>query len=60
MPAPKGNRNAEKADDDRRDHAVFVRLKRDEKRLCELAAGDTGIGVWAREILMREAEQDSR
>ncbi len=60
MPAPKGNRNASRPEEDRRVFPVYVRLRQNEKLLCESAAGDAGIGKWAREVLLKEAERVSR
>ena len=58
MPAPKGNRFAEKDSSERVTASLFVRLTEAEKELCVAAAEGASVSAWARRKLLEAAERE--
>jgi hypothetical protein len=57
MPAPKRNRFAAKAPEDIHSESLFVRLRKKDKVLITRAAADAGLAEWARDVLVKAAQQ---
>ncbi len=56
MPAPKKNRYAAKPREERHTEALYIRLRKDDKKRILEAAGDAGVADWARRALLAAAE----
>ena len=57
MAAPKKNRFAAKPPEELHGESLFVRLRIHEKALIAKAAEDRGLAAWAREVLIKAAEE---
>jgi hypothetical protein len=60
MPAPKRNRYAAKPRTERHTEALYIRLRRDDKRRIQEAAGGTAVADWARRVLLSAAQRTFR
>lgn len=58
MPAPKGNKHAQKPEDERLGAVLHVRCTPKEKNLWKRAAYPGKLADWVRDTLNREADSD--
>ncbi len=59
MPAPKGNKNAEKSGGKRAGAHLHIRVSEQEKREWERAAKGAGLSGWVRKTLKDSALRES-
>jgi hypothetical protein len=56
MPAPKRNKYAVKSREERHTEALYIRLRKNDKRRILEAAGSSGVADWARRVLLQAAQ----
>jgi hypothetical protein len=60
MAAPRNNRFAAKAPEQRHDEILYVRLRKSDKDRIVDAARDVGLASWVRQALLQAAGRDER